>query len=283
MGRRLTRALRALQSSGTNANFGRLLAGRGVPVVLADRQIEMAESIADDLRRAGADARAVSLDVRDASAFQQTAEYTQSEFGSIAYLFNNAGIGVVGEVLYYSLEDWFDVFDVNLRGVVHGVQAVYPMMCRQGDGHIVNTASMAGLVPSGEAASYAATKHAVVGLSKALRLEADVHGVRVSALCPGVIQTAILTAGKYGRMNLKEGAEPKVLEIWKRLRPMDVDLFADKAMRGIDRNRPIIIEPRHWRLLYYLERVSPLLRLWLWTKVYGRFRAEREPYRTPPS
>lgn len=266
-------------ASGIGAAFGRLLAERGVPVVLADRQLEVAESIADELRRAGGEARAVSLDVRDPSQFVEVAEYTRTELGGIAYLFNNAGIGVAGEVLYYSMEDWFDVFDVNLRGVVHGVQAVYPMMCERGAGHIVNTASMAGLIPTGEAASYAATKHAVVGLTKALRLEAGVHGVRVSALCPGVIRTPILTTGKYGRLKMKEGAESKVLGLWERLHPMEVDVFVKKAMRGIDRNEPIIVEPAHWRLFYYLERVSPSLSLWLWKKLYDQFRAELEPYR----
>lgn len=124
-------------------------------------------------------------------------------------------------------------------------------------------AALAGLIPTGEATSYAATNHAVVGLSKALRLEAGVHGVRVSARCPGVIRTAILTAGRYGRLNLRQGAESRVLELWKRLKPMDVDVFARKAMRAIDHNRPIIIEPTHWRLFYLLERVSPRLSLWV--------------------
>ncbi|MEM7435991.1 MAG: SDR family oxidoreductase [Myxococcota bacterium] len=266
-------------ASGIGAAFGRLLGARGVSVVLADRQTEAAEAVAAEIRSGGGDATSVALDVRDLGEFQRVIEDQVARGNRIEYLFNNAGIGVAGDVLHYSPEDWYDVFDVNLRGVVHGVQAAYPIMCRQGSGHIVNTASMAGLIPTGEAASYATTKHAVVGLSKALRLEAAVHGVRVTALCPGVVRTAILTAGKYGRLNMKDGAEPKVLEIWERLRPMDVDVFASKAMKGIDRNRPIVIEPVHWRLFYWLERVSPRLSLWLWAKLYSQFRDELEPYR----
>jgi NADP-dependent 3-hydroxy acid dehydrogenase YdfG len=107
------------------------------------------------------------------------------QYGRIDYLFNNAGIGIGGEVDSFTLHDWSDIIDVNLRGVVHGIQAVYPIMIRQRCGHIVNTASMAALITTVGQAGYTATKHAVVGLSKALRVEAEHHGVQVSVLCPG--------------------------------------------------------------------------------------------------
>ena len=135
--------------------------------------------------------------------------------GRIDYLFNNAGIGVGGEVDSYTLDDWNDVFDVNLRGVVHGIQAVYPIMIQQHSGHIVNTASMAGLVATPGPASYTATKHAVVAISKALRVEAERHGVQVSVLCPGAIRTPILTGGKYGRYN--GVSDEQLLKFWERV------------------------------------------------------------------
>lgn len=268
-------------ASGIGAAFAKQLGGRGTEVVLADRQIGLAEEIATAIRQGGGEATAVELDVRDAAQFEQIVDDTVGRTGRIDYLFNNAGIGVVGAILGYSLPDWYDVFDVNLRGVAHGIQSVYPIMCRQGSGHIINTASMAGLVPTGEAASYAATKHAVVGLSKTLRIEAKEHGVKVSALCPGAIRTPILTSGKYGRLNLKEGAETKVMELWERVWPMDVDMFARKALREIERNKPIVIVPSFWKTVWWLERLSPSLSLWFWGKLYGQFREELEPYRLP--
>jgi NAD(P)-dependent dehydrogenase (short-subunit alcohol dehydrogenase family) len=268
-------------ASGIGAAFASVLAKQGTAVVLADRQLGLAEEIAAAIVQDGGQASAVELDVRDAAQFQRVVDETVARTGRIDYFFNNAGIGVGGEIARYSLADWYDVFDVNLRGVVHGIQAVYPLMCKQGSGHIINTASMAGLLPTGEAASYAATKHAVVGLSKALRIEAKEHGVRVSALCPGVIRTPILTTGKYGRLNMRPGAEKKVMELWERMRPMDVDVFARKALRAVERNKLIIIFPFRWKVLWWLERFSPTFSLWLWGKAYGQFRGELKPYRLP--
>lgn len=267
-------------ASGIGAAFAKELGRRGSEVILADRQLGLAEEIATAIRQGGGEATAVELDVRDAAQFEQVVDDTVARTGRIDYLFNNAGIAIGGAILGYTLPDWYDVFDVNLRGVAHGIQAVYPVMCRQGSGHIINTASVAGLLPTGEAASYAATKHAVVGLSKALRIEAKEHGVKVSALCPGAIRTPILTSGKYGRLNLKEGAETKVMELWERVWPMNVDVFARKALRDIERNKPIVIVPSFWKTVWWLERFSPSLSLWFWGKLYGQFHEELEPYRS---
>lgn len=268
-------------ASGIGAAFAKELGRRGSEVILADRQLGLAEEIATAIRQGGGEATAVELDVRDAAQFEKVVDDTVARTGRIDYLFNNAGIAIGGAILGYTLPDWYDVFDVNLRGVAHGIQAVYPVMCRQGSGHIINTASVAGLLPTGEAASYAATKHAVVGLSKALRIEATEHGVKVSALCPGAIRTSILTSGKYGRLNLKEGAETKVMELWERVWPMNVDVFARKALRDIERNKPIVIVPSFWKAAWWLERFSPSLSLWFWGKLYGQFREELAPYRLP--
>jgi NAD(P)-dependent dehydrogenase (short-subunit alcohol dehydrogenase family) len=171
-----------------------------------------------------------------------------------------SGIGIGGEICDYTIQDWEDVFDANLRGVVHGVQAVYPSMIEQGFGHIVNTASMAGLITTPMSGSYTTTKHAVVGLSKALRVEAKAYGVRVSVVCPGVIRTPILRGGRYGRINLPV-SEQQSVERFERLRPMDPNLLAKKVLRAVFRNQAIIVFPRWWKLFWYLERISPNLSL----------------------
>ena len=186
-------------ASGIGRALSEALGRRGASVVLADRQIEFAQEVAAGIQERGGKASAVELDVTDFTAVDQLAQATAQAQGRLDYMFNNAGIAIGGEVRVCQIEDWDSVLNVNLHGVVNGVQAAYSVMLSQGYGHIVNTASMAGLLPMPTAVSYATTKHAVVGLSKSLRVEAASYGVRVSVLCPGFIRTPILRGGKYGK------------------------------------------------------------------------------------
>lgn len=242
-------------ASGIGRALAEALATRGTHVVLADRQLELAEEVAAGIRQRGGSAAAAPLDVRDLERFRTLAAET-AERGRIGYLFNNAGIGAAGEISEYDAADWDDVIDVNLRGVAHGILAVYPHMIAQGSGHIVNTASMAGLVPGPALGSYTATKHAVVALSQCLRAEARRHGVRISVLCPGAIRTPLLQGGRYGRM--KEGWDPQATAArMERMRPMEPKVLARRVLRAVDRDRAIIIEPAWWRLVWYLYRLSP--------------------------
>jgi NADP-dependent 3-hydroxy acid dehydrogenase YdfG len=246
-------------ASGIGAALTSRLAADGAEVWIADRQIERAQELAERLARGGAKAHAIELDVRDYPSFERAVAEVVQQSKRIDYLFNNAGIGVAREVDAYTLDDWNDVFDVNLRGVVHGIQAVYPVMIRQRSGHIVNTASMAGLVATAGQTSYTATKHAVVAISKSLRVEAERHGVQVSVLCPGAIRTPILSGGRYGRVALPGVSEEDLLKAWEQLRPMAPEKFAARALRAVSRGDAIIVIPRWWKAWWYLERLSPSL------------------------
>jgi NAD(P)-dependent dehydrogenase (short-subunit alcohol dehydrogenase family) len=244
-------------ASGIGAALATRLATSGAEVWIADRQFDAAEKLAQRLKDSNASAHGVELDVRDHAAFEHAIAETVQASGRIDYLFNNAGIGIGGEVDALSLDDWNDIIDVNLRGVVHGIQAAYPVMIRQGSGHIVNTASMAGLVTTSAQAGYSATKHAVVALSKTMRVEAASHGVQVSVLCPGVVRTPILSGGEYGRN--KSVSREDLIKLGEALRPIEPDSFAEQALRAVLRNQAIIIVPRWWKALWYLERLSPAL------------------------
>jgi NAD(P)-dependent dehydrogenase (short-subunit alcohol dehydrogenase family) len=245
-------------ASGIGAALTTRLVDGGAEVWIADRQIGPAQELAQRLNSGGAKAHAIELDVRSYPSFERAVAEAVQQSGRIDYLFNNAGIGVSGEIDSYTLDDWNDVFDVNLRGVAHGIQAVYPIMIRQHSGHIVNTASMAGLFTSPGLGSYTATKHAVVGISKALRVEAERHGVQVSVFCPGVIRTPIMTGGQYGRINLSISDE-ELLKFFERLRPMAPEKFAERALRAVLRGDAIIVVPAWWKAFWYLERFSPAL------------------------
>jgi len=244
-------------ASGIGAALSTKLVDGGAEVWVADRQIGPAQELAQRLNSGAGKAHAIELDVRSYPSFERAVAEAVQQSGRIDYLFNNAGIGVSGEIDSYTLDDWNDVFDVNLRGVAHGIQAVYPIMIRQHSGHIVNTASMAGLVTTAGQGSYTATKHAVVAISKTLRIEAERHGVQVSVLCPGVIRTPILAGGKYGRNNGL--SDESMLKFWEQLRPMAPEIFAERALRAVLRGKAIIVVPAWWKAWWYLERLSPSL------------------------
>jgi NAD(P)-dependent dehydrogenase (short-subunit alcohol dehydrogenase family) len=249
-------------ASGIGRGLGEALARRGAHVVLADRQAGLAEEVAAAIRAAGGRATAAELDVTDFPATERLVGQTVAHHGRLDYLFNNAGIGVVGEARYYDIKDWDRVFDVNVRGVANGVQAAYPVMLRQGYGHIVNTASLAGLVPFPTVVGYCAAKHAVVGLSAALRVEAAAAGVRVSVLCPGAVRTPILEGGgKYGRA-VQPLPQEFMKKNWERQRPVPADRFAAEALRAVARNRAIIVIPSRWKIFWWLNRLSPALALY---------------------
>jgi len=244
-------------ASGIGAALSTKLVDGGAEVWIADRQIGPAQELAQRLNSSGTKAHAIELDVRSYPSFERAVAEAVEQSGRIDYLFNNAGIVVGGEVDSYTLDDWNDVFDVNLRGVVHGIQAVYPIMIRQHSGHIVNTASMAGLVPSPGSASYTATKHAVAALSMVLRLEAERHNVQVSVLCPGAIRTPILAGGEFGRVS--GFSDEELLKFWEPFLPMAPEKFAERALRAVLRGDAIIVVPAWWKALWYLERLSPAL------------------------
>ena len=244
-------------ASGIGAALSTKLVDGGAEVWIADRQLDAAQELTQRLNSRGGKTHAIELDVRSYPSFERAVAEAVQQSGRIDYLFNNAGIGVGGAVDSYTLDDWNDVFDVNLRGVAHGIQAVYPVMIRQRSGHIVNTSSTFGLVTVPWLASYTATKHAVVAISKTLRVEAERHGVQVSVLCPGAIRTPIMTGGKFGR--IPGISDEELLKFWERLRPMAPEKVADRALRAVLRGDAIIVVPAWWKAWWYLERLSPAL------------------------
>lgn len=245
------------------------MAGRGCSVVLGDIDTELLELTATELRARGAQVVARTVDVRDAGQVRALVEDARRDLGRIDFLFNNAGINVCAEIADTSLEDWNELIDVNLRGVIHGVHAAYPIMREQGFGHIVNTASAAGLIPAAAEGAYAATKHAVVGLSSTLRVEAEAYGVRTSVVCPGLVDTPILTSTKY--VNL----DPKAIVSASPQRPIEPREAAKMILRGVERNDFYIILTVTVHALWRVNRFAPKTSLRLHRFAIGRFRKSR--------
>ena len=195
----------------------------------------------------------VALDVTDADAVQALVDRVVAEHGRLDLLFNNAGICFIGETEDLTRAQWDAIIDVNIRGVVHGVQAAYPQMIRQGGGHIVNTASMGGLMAAGLLTSYVMTKHAVVGLSAALRSEGAAHGVGVTVVCPAAVETPMLDQGEIGRVRGRDF----YLKGQGIKRPVTPQALAARALAAVAADEAVVMEPVQARFAWRLQRLAP--------------------------
>lgn len=237
--------------SGIGAALCRALVAAGAEVLCTDIDGGAAELTAAAL---GAKARAARLDVTDAAAVQAAVDDVVNRTGRLDLMFNNAGIVWGGDTELLTLDQWNAIIDVNIRGVVHGVAAAYPLMVRQGHGHIVNTASMAGLTAAGQVTSYVMTKHAVVGMSLALRSEAAARGVGVLVVCPAAVETPILDKGAVGGFVGRDYFLPA-----QGGKPYDADRLAHDILRAVEKNKPILVKPRIAQAQWLFARLAPRL------------------------
>lgn len=183
-------------ASGIGRGLANAFGRRGMRLVIADNDEERLAAAVDELRRAGLDALAVPTDVRDPAAIEALAAAALEAYGRIDIACNNAGVWTLAAQWETSLDEWRWVVDVNLWGVINGVRTFAPILLDNPDGGwLVNTASVAGLFGQPFNGPYSATKHAVVGLSKALRHELASRSdgrVGVTVVCPGRVRTAII-------------------------------------------------------------------------------------------
>ena len=238
--------------SGIGASLVRALVAEGVHVACADVDLGAATRTVSSVVGPG-EAWPVRLDVTDAAWVQATVDAVVEREGRLDLLFNNAGITFGGETEDLTLDQWNAIIDVNIRGVVHGVAAAYPLMIRQGHGRIVNTASMGGLMAAGLITSYVMTKHAVVGLSLALRSEAAAKGVGVTVVCPSAVETPILEKGHVGRFHGRD----YYLKGQGVRHPLDPDVFAQQVLEAVRRDEAMLVTPRTARIAWRLGRYAP--------------------------
>jgi len=255
--------------SGIGKALAEELACRGAHVVINDINAERIRSVSEGIAAAGGAVTASTLDVSNYDAVKKMIEDTAGAHGRIDYLFNNAGIAVGGPAEDFSIDDWRTVIDVNLYGVVHGVAVAFPLMVNQGFGHIINTASIEGLVPVATNPSYVTSKYGVVGLSNALRIAGADLGVRVSAVCPGFIKTAIFTDSKLINIDRQ-----KSIEAMERLSGVTPEQCAKDILRGVERNQAFIVVTAFARILWWLHRLSPDYILWRVLVDYRKLKKE---------
>ncbi|SDG55819.1 NADP-dependent 3-hydroxy acid dehydrogenase YdfG [Lentzea fradiae] len=225
-------------ANGIGLGIARALARRGVLLALADLDAAALEDAAGELTRL-TKVRTYRLDVRDRAGFAEAADEAERELGPVDLLFNNAGIVPVSSVADLTYDKWDLALDVNLNGVVNGVQTFLPRMIGRKSGHIVNTSSGAGLVPDANPL-YVTAKFAVVGLSDSLRLSAAAHGVDVSVLCPGPVDTGILdrTRSLDSSVGIPDEHAPAVAEFLRN--GPSVDQVGEEVLAAIEAGKQYV-------------------------------------------
>ena len=184
-------------ASGIGLALGRALLEAGMNVMLADIETDALAAAVDSLRNSGPEVRGVICDVADPVSVERAADASFGAFGNVHVVCNNAGVGGGGGIDNISLDTWRWVLDVNLMGVLHGIRTFLPHLRAHGEGgHIVNTASMAGMNSGLGFSPYSASKFAVVNMSEGLAMRLRPLGIGVTVLCPGFVQTRIWESGR---------------------------------------------------------------------------------------
>jgi len=228
-------------ASGIGLALTKALLGRGAKVMMADMNAQGLEDAQALLGPENTDI--VVCDVADAASMQAAAKATIEAFGKVHLVFNNAGVSLAGLPGQIKLEDWRWITDINLLGIVYGVETFLPLIQSHGEGgHIINTASMAGHVATAGMGPYFATKYAVVGYSEALHAELTPYGIGVSCLCPTWVKTNIHNTSDESPGAVNNREEFKSSKAYLTVKSliengMAPDTYAELCMKGIEANR----------------------------------------------
>jgi NAD(P)-dependent dehydrogenase (short-subunit alcohol dehydrogenase family) len=262
-------------AAGIGLALGRAFAQAGMKVMLADIEADALQATVKSLQEISPDVRGTICDVADAASVQRAAQASFDAFGRVHVVCNNAGVAAGGGIDHISLDNWRWVIDVNLMGVLHGIKSFLPHIRAHGEGgHIVNTASMAGMQVGLGFSPYGASKFAVVSMSEGLSLQLKPHGIGVSVLCPSYVRTRIGESGRnrperYGQSQPLDPASPAaamVAEIARQLeagldpatvaarvltaiREDELYIFTHQGMRGE-------VEARFAAILAAMDRVN---------------------------
>lgn len=226
-------------ASGIGFALAEALLQTGAVVFMADRDTQKLTAAVEQLAAHAGRVHSMTVDVTNQEQVQHMIEEAASRHGRLDFLFNNAGVGGTTPIETVTLEHWRLIIDVNLWSVIYGIHFALPIMRRQGGGHIVNTASIAGLFPPPYQALYCATKYAIVGLSESLRFELGDEGIHFSVVCPGNVATAI----------------------FKTLKPPGDAISAEEAakitLEGVAQKQGIIALPEKYRQMWRRYWSSP--------------------------
>jgi NAD(P)-dependent dehydrogenase (short-subunit alcohol dehydrogenase family) len=262
-------------AAGIGLALGRAFAQAGMKVMLADIEGDALQAAVKSLQEISADIRGTVCDVADAASVERAAQASFDSFGRVHVVCNNAGVAAGGGIDHISLDNWRWVIDVNLMGVVHGIKSFLPHMRAHGEGgHIVNTASMAGMQGGLGFSPYGASKFAVVSMSEGLAMQLKPHGIGVSVLCPSYVRTRIGESGRnrperYGQSQPLDPASPAAAMVAEIARQLEAGLepafVAACVLAAIRENELYVfthpgmqaeVEPRFAAILAAMDRVE---------------------------
>jgi len=252
--------------TGAGSGIGRAtavaLAQRGANLAICDIDETGLGETADRIEATGREAFRSVVDVADADSMNAFAADTRSAFGRVDIVVNNAGIGMGGLFVDVPLEAWTRILGINISGVVHGCHAFLPGMIEAAQGgHIVNIASMAGYCQAPGMTAYGTTKFGVLGFSESLRAELSIHGIGVTAVCPGVINTAIVRTSRMYGLNEDPELRAEGIRAFER-RNYSPERVARGILKAIHKNRGVApISPEAWTG-YWVKRIFPALIAW---------------------
>ncbi|MBV1879052.1 MAG: SDR family NAD(P)-dependent oxidoreductase [Pseudomonadales bacterium] len=242
-------------ASGMGLGMARAFTAAGMKVMIGDiEQAPMDRAVAE-LNEVGGDAAGIQTDVTKLESVQAAAAATIEKFGKVHVICNNAGIGVGGQSEKASMRNWEWVMDVNLWGVVHGLQAFVPLITEHGEGgHVVNTASMAGMYGLRGAGPYNATKFAVVGISETMMAEHSRDNLGVSVLCPGIVATNIGNSARNRAENYGGPVQPNEKDTSAEMlaKGLNPDVVGHLVLEAIQEDQPYIFTDPSLR--YLIER-----------------------------
>ena len=265
-------------ASGIGLAMARSFAAAGMQVALADIEEDALQRAHASFGPGNANTIALPLDVTDRDAMAEAADRTERAFGKVHVLCNNAGVGISASFADHAYEDWDWVLGVNLQGVINGVTTFVPRIAAHGEGgHVVNTASMAGLLAFGRAGVYNTTKYAVLGMSEAMRADLADQDIGVSVLCPGFVNTGIFASGRNrpdalsaatdnATMDLDDPEDPEVdAETREAMLAgmIEPDVVGDMVLHAVRKNEAFIfshpdfepfVDARHAEMVASFER-----------------------------
>jgi NAD(P)-dependent dehydrogenase (short-subunit alcohol dehydrogenase family) len=257
---------RTVRVTGAGSGIGRetalLAARRGADLVICDVEEAGLATTESSARASGRSVLARRVDVADRDEMGDFAEAVHAQTAAVDVLVNNAGVGLAAGLLDTELEDWDWIVSINVMGVVHGCHFFVPKMVERGaGGHVANVSSMAGFHASPALLAYTTTKFAVLGLSEALREELQPHGIGVSAICPGIINTPITTSARARGRADDPAVRERLVALYRR-RNYGPERVARNILKAVERNRAVApIAPEAW-VAYAMKRFSPRLAGW---------------------